>query len=317
MSANRKKKEYKGVIRFVKESAIFMGSFIVGAIITIIVGQASYPIQPFSILEAAKEFIWSQYGICYYLVISLLIWFATTILIRVKSHSKCPYFESKPDSTTITLSLEGILRDIGGLYQDLEDTHSPLQYDTLRDKLKILRQDLTHTALPALVFTYNHCGVGDYARIAKSLDTVAKKSIKSTNVSLPSVLLKGEYQASVLGHLGIVNKRIDLKDRYRIQVLKGSEVKGPDAIKDESAFKSDLINNGKISNLWNEQFIAKASGVKYSEALWDKDVTADTFYGDYILYDDEIILMYDYESAIMMVLIGKKIGKAFSAVFDG
>jgi len=301
------------IIKICKEVGVFLLSVLVAALIAILLGQATNPIQPFSFSGAIETFLWKD-GLWSYLVILLLCWGIGTILLRVKSHSRCPYFSTSPDSTTFALSLEGILKDIGGLYQDLQDTHSPLGQDSLRGKLRILRENLP-AGLPALVFVYNNCQIGDYARIARLLDNTASKSIKSTNIGLPSLLFAANCVDPVLKHLQEVNSKTNL-NRQRIQILKPDIIaNGPDAIPNRSSFETDLMNVG-IARIWNDNFVASKHGVKYSEAMWNTDITPGTFYGDFVLYDEEIVLMYDYESLMATVVIGLKVGQAFGCLFN-
>lgn len=301
------------VIKLLKEIGVFLLTFLIAMVICIAVGQTKNPIKPFSVLTAIRTFIWSD-GFLSYLVIALLCWIVGVILLRVKSYSRCPYFTSSPDSTTFSLSLEGILKDIGGLYEDLQDTHSPLGQGSLRSKFRVLRESVP-AGLPALVFVYNNFQIGDYARVARLLNNTASKSIKSTNISLPSSLFAASCREPVLKHLQDVNSKTNL-NRRRIQIIKPDSIaNGPDAIPNKSSFETDL-KNADITQLWNDNFVASKYGVKYSKAMWNTDVTPGTFYGDFILYDEEIILMYDYESLMMTVVIGSKAGQAFGSLFN-
>jgi hypothetical protein len=311
-----------------KEVGFFVASLAIGAAIQIVVGSAEDRVSVPDFIQSVfslsgfgttfKKYIW-EHGFFSYLVISLMAWFIFVVLTRVKSYSKCPYFSSQPDGTELSLSLEGMLRDIGGLYEDLQDTHAPLGESSLRAKIRLIRGcPEFQQSIPELVFIRNNCPVSEYARVACLLDAEAKHSILSVNTSLPSALLNSADRDSVAQHLHTVNERKGLRsDRKRIQVLRrGSTPDGscPGAIATEAAFDADL-NDPTLKALWEEHFEAKGSTVGYAKSFWNSAITPTSFYGDFILYDDELVILYDYDTRKLMVVIGSRVGRAFGQVF--
>ena len=310
-----------------KEVGFFFASLAIGAAIQIVVGSAEDRVSVPTFIRSVSsisgfgstftKYIW-EHGFFSYLVISLMAWSILVILTRVKSHSKCPYFSSQPDGAELSLSLEGMLRDIGGLYEDLQDTHAPLGESTLRTKLRQIRTCPEFSpSIPALVFVRNNCPVSEYAKIACLLDDQATRSIFSVNTSLPSELLNPADKDSVVRHLEAVNGQGKLRSaRKRIQVLhKGSPTSDPcpRAIRAEAEFDADLAKPD-LKSLWEDHFVARGK-VEYRKCFWGDEITPISFFGDFILYDEQLTLLYDYDTRKLMVVIGEQIGKAFGTLF--
>jgi hypothetical protein len=297
------------------EILIFISSFIIAGIIQIVFGYAQKPIPSPTFAKLVQNYIWPG-GLFPYFAMSLICWCAGVIIFRVRSHSRCPYFESRPDGPEVTMSLACVLRDIGGLYDDLQDSHQPLGEPTVRAKIRKLR-DNPIPSIPAIAFVANNCPISSYAQLARELDSMAVKSIFSVNTSLPSDLFNHGARDSVLAHLEVVNNRRNLRyGRQRIQILaKDDTVDCPGGIPRESNFNRDLNSNQELSDLWNNCFIAKEKGIIYKNLFWDNQVTPHEFFGDFMLYDEELLLLYDYATRKLLVLVGRRLGTTFGSIF--
>lgn len=306
------------VKKYAKEIIGVAISLSLAVFLQISIGQVQTPLSDFTWKKAFLQFVW-QGGLFSYTVIASLTTAITLILLRIKSHSRCPYFETTPHTNDISLTLNGIIKDIGGLYEDLQDTHVPLGNRSLREKIKVLRADPMPT-IPALVFIVNGCSTSEYARIATKLDSLARDSILSVNTSLPSELFNHGATEFVIKHLNIVNntKRLKGTKRQRIQVLWSGESQPedcPEGIPKDEDFKEEL-RDSKLGQLWGTYFQAVDKGVVYKEFYWNRDITSRVFLGDFVLYDKELILLYDYSTRKLYIVFGKKVGILFAEIFE-
>jgi len=297
-----------------KEIGVFCISFLIAAIAQIIIGQSQNPIAKPTLHKLILTHIW-QGGMYAYVFIGVLCWLVGIILLRVRSYSRCPYFESPPSGPEVTMSLEGVLLDIGGLYDDLQDSHQPLGEPSVRNKIRKLRSDPV-PSIPAIAFVANNCPISSYAKIARELDVIAEKSVLSVNTSLPSELFNHGAKDSVISHLDAVNNLGKRKHRERIQILAQDGTNDyPDGMRTKSEFERDLSNDQDLKNLWEEHFVAVSSGIIYREYYWNNQVTPHDFFGDFVLYDKELLLLYDYATRKLLILLGRKMGTTFGSIF--
>lgn len=282
-------------------------SLLISAGINIALGYSKHSIFN---LEAIKNYIISSDNIPMFIITFVLAFVIMEMFSRIKTHSVCPYFEKEPNEGSLSITLESLISDITGLYSDIQNIQEPLKFEALREKVKVYRNH-TGNSIPSLVFIHNNCSIATYANTAKELDKVAQHSIKSVNISLPSTLLN---ITSVLEHLEAVNNNTKAVEKIRLQILNDGSDDCPQNFFSKAQFDSDLDSNGAKQN-WDKYF-AKIDGIDYREYRWgEHGITNEVFFGDFMMYDDQIILMYDYESRLLFLVIGKAIVNKYEMIF--
>lgn len=157
------------------------------------------------------------------------------------------------------------------------------------DKLDAIKEFISSGKV-GFVFQKKNCEISEYAEWAKKFDQRAKKSIYSTNILKPKDLFSGSHPKKreyVIQHLKEVNEsNIDIKSKIRIQIL----------VKE----KNDFYNG--------EQFKKDYWGFFMNENVTFKwcylDEIKEFFLGDYILYDEMLVLKYDEKTKLLELFSG-------------
>jgi len=245
----------------------------------------------------------------------LFVFFAVSEIIMIliirkwPRKASCPYQErSELAGFHITLR-ELLTPDDETLYEKLRGPHIPLSCSETREGIKLFING--RQAYAGFIFIHPNCSVSTYAQIAQLLDARARKSICSTNTSLPEDLFGSEeIKQAVISHLVAVNTKENIQEKKRIQVFSCQDHGVPTSAK----FIEQLNAKPNIKDLFNQYFL-DSRVESYSATVGVSPFTEDMFFGDYILYDGRVVLMYDYETRVLTLLVGNEIEQQFKQIF--
>lgn len=233
------------------------------------------------------------------LFISLLTFFVTSTffwLFYIESPKEV--LESIELDSLMTEKLDKYILEI--MHFKLEDFLGPDLYEKIKiahiknlsnhDKLDTIKEFISSGKV-GFVFQKKDCKVSEYARWAEALDKRATKSIYSTNILRPSELFSGAHPKKreyVINHLQAVNDSIlDKSKKIRIQILNN----GSDDFYDGERFKEDYAQyfmNDNVTFKW----------------CYENEID-EYFLGDYILYDELLVLKYNEKTKLLEILSGE------------
>ena len=280
------------------------------------VGQCVFALFVGVILSwLSAETLKAQFNLHSCAIISVLVLALTRIYFSLHSNTKCPFVATceKPPEPTVVLPFHEILGQ--NLARCLIEAHEPLKSESLTTKLNRVLGEWSWSHTTGVIFVHNNCDFAGYAGVAGILDSVAAKSIESTNLPLPSELLKRDHADRIRGHLSTVNSKTRL-ERTRVQILRRNQDSGPTNLHTAISLQQDLQTDSQLAEDWTTLFKAESSGVRYYETTYEDSLPADFFFGDYIVYDRQTVLLYDYESRILSLFIGRNLIDRFARVFQ-
>jgi hypothetical protein len=192
----------------------------------------------------------------------------------------------------------------------LSSPHKSFIDNTLIGNIKVFDNG---TSAVGLVLVRNNCEYNTYASIAIELDKCAKESIKSTNVSLPSDLFGDENTRNlVVRHLETGNERAH---RY-VNGIKVVRRQINMSVDSESLFHSEYNSTEQYANDYRMYYEdGSKRKVDFRKLLLGKDIAWEDFLGDYIIYDNKVILKYDSTTHQLSLMIGENIIAQHSSVF--
>lgn len=163
-----------------------------------------------------------------------------------------------------------------------------------------------------LVMLRSNCSYRDYADFAILLDKGAKVSISSTNVGPFKDLFTNKKEA-VLGHLDAVNKMATKAAGASGIVVKRRQIHMSNA--EKGAFDKSLRSGAPEAQDFKTYYMIPP-GVDFKEFTVDLTLSWAEFMGDYIVYDNRVILKYDKDTRVLMLIVGQEVINQHIAVFN-
>lgn len=273
--------------------------------------------------------------------------FDTLLKIR-KDLNKCPAYSNKPQ---LRVSVDTLIDKISFLEEDqkrvlIQKIHSPIQVligervpESLNAFLKTCKEK-NKDIQSGLIWLIPNIDIKGYASLILDLDKEMLKRndsfVYSTNIIPPTEFVHEEVKK----HLEILNKLAGKKVKrngkeiprlLRVQFINLRYEKGLEKIRIIDDPKLDKYNKEKFdSNLrekdvFLEKLKTKAEEFKDYIELYIKESTflitpqakgasIDNILGDYILYDDSIVVKWD-ETNTLYLMFGEEIIKAHKKIF--
>ena len=226
----------------------------------------------------------------------------------------CPYQERLPDTAKIHITLKELLtpEDEAALYDKLRGPHLSLGNGKTRESIKLFIKD--QQVSTGFVFTIPNCSLSTYANTAESFDKAAQTSICSTNTSFPSkFFISQTIRTAVTQHLDAVNRNQVVGEKKRIQVCRRPNDDRP-GIPTLDQFRQELKDNEQLKTFFSTHFLHESATCQLA-IVGIAPFTEQMFLGDYIVYDGKLVLVYDYETCVLSMLVGRDIERIFNMPF--
>jgi len=240
--------------------------------------------------------------------ISFLVNRMSLLSRKVIAARYCPI----PDASIrqqITVTLAEVLAGEPDLARQLT---SPNESFVDRQVLQSIKSFCNGTARSGLVLVRSNCEYREYADIALMLDEGAKQSIYSTNVGGPENLFR-TYKTEVTQHLKKVNEKARGPQGKTGVYVKRYQIHLSDT--DKEQFETFLVGGSQEAIDYNTYY-KNVQNVDFKQLIVGPELGWPEFLGDYIVYNDRIILKFDEDTKTLMLLVGQEVIAQHIAVFS-
>ena len=240
--------------------------------------------------------------------ISFLVNRVNKLYERMTTNTYCPI----PDANIrqqITVTLAEVLTNEPELAKQLT---SPNRSFVDSQVLQSIKSFCNGNARAGLVLVRTNCEYREYADVALMLDEGAKESIYSTNVGAPEKLFR-TYRTEVSQHLKKVNEKARGPRAKPGVIVQRRQIH---LSNDDKENYDEFLQSGSQEANDYCALYKDAPNVTFRELIVGPELSWPEFLGDYLIYDNRIILKFDEETKVLMLLVGQEVIEQHVAVFS-